>query len=324
MKLSDKNRITMLLTSALAAAALLAAFMLASVCAGTMYAYADEEAYTYTVTIYSGKEGYFGKKGNTVKKLTGFKYGDTCTIDASELDIKVKDPDKYYVRGLKLSGHDNDEIAGAYYQTYTFDVKEDLSFSAAYGMKGGMVRYTVEYVDEDGNALRDEDTYYGMPGDKPVVSFKHIKNYAPVTNNAMKTLTEDEDDNHFVFTYKSNVIEEDDDTGNDTGDENGGNGNGNNAGGSDDNRAGAAGGRIINAWNTPGADGEGSAAEDGNTGDVSNLDDEEVPETDAGDGAEEGRSGGTGLNAGVVAGSTGLVVLLILLFLIFRRKKKNS
>ena len=317
MKMTSKIRIAVLLASVLMImAAVLVCRNAGMELPGEKTVYADEEEYTYTVTIHSGKEGYFGTKGNTVKKLTGFKYGDTCTIDAGELDLKIKDSDKYYVRGLKLSGHDNDEIAGAYYQTYTFEVKEDLDFSAAYGMKGGMVEYTVNYVDEDGKKLRDTDTYYGMPGDKPVVSYKHIKGYVPDHNNVMKTLTENEEDNHFVFTYRSNVIEEEG-SGDEEG-ENGGEG-GNDAGDADGNggrTAGAAAGRIFYGGDdSDGGDG-------GNTGDVTDLDGDKEPPKAAGDKA--GQDGGAGPNAGVVAGVAGFAVLTVLLFLIFRRKKGSA
>lgn len=330
MKTTSKNRIAALLFPVIAAAVILAAFSLMSMAGGSACAYAeDKEEYTYTVSIYSGKEGYFGTEGTTVKKFTGLKYGDTFTVDASELDLKVRKPDRYYVRGLRLSGHDNDEISGAYYQTYTFEVKEDLAFSAAYGIKGGMVRYTVDYVDNNGKTLRSSDTYYGMPGDKPVVAFRHIKNYVPYAHNAMKTLMENEEDNHFVFRYRSNVIKKKgasagsskESTGTGSSKENAGTGS---AGGRS--TAGAAAGRILNAWNSAdGAAGE-TSEESENIGDVADLDDDKASDPaddksgDGAGGAGDGSGSGKGPNAGMVAGGAGAAVLAILLFLIFRKK----
>ena len=165
---------------------------------------ADEEGYTYTVYVYSGNQGYFGSPKKTVKKFSGIAYGQQVTINASELGLVLKDSDKYYPRGLKLSGHDNDEVGSRLYQTYTFPVTEDMSFSVAYGMKGGMVKYTVKYQEKDtGKTLHDKDTFYGMAGDKPVVSCKYIEGYVPDAENYTKTLTDDEAKNKFVFTYSA-------------------------------------------------------------------------------------------------------------------------
>ena len=118
-------------------------------------AYAANDGYTYTVTVYSGKEGYFdGDENKHSKKLTGeAKYGQPLTIEMDDLDLTIIDPDKYYPRGVKPAGHDNDEVSDMTYQSYTFTVTKDEAFTVAYGMDGGMVKYTVRYVDKNGNKL---------------------------------------------------------------------------------------------------------------------------------------------------------------------------
>ncbi len=267
-------------------------------------AYADE--YTYSVTIYSGNQGSFGKNGDTVKKITGLKYGEKMTLDMSELDVKVNDSKKYYAKGLKLSGHDNDEISATTYQTYTFDVKEDMSFNVAYGIKGGMVKYTVDYQDQGGKKLRETDTYYGMAGDKPVVSYRYIEGYEPDYTNAAKTLTENEKDNHFVFKYvvaegegEGEVVERE--VTDETGDDNG--------------NAGAAAGNIItmDGNDTPTAD-------NGNTGDVVDLDDDDTPKANSDD-DNGGNVNGHGVMIGGIIAL--IVIALLIIYMLARRKREE-
>ncbi len=160
--------------------------------------YAGEET-TYTVFIYSGKEGYFGTPGNTMIKVEDISFGSEFTIDLKAYGLVIKDEEQYYPRGVKDTGHDNDET----YNSYTFPVVEDMSFTVAYGMRGGMVEYTVNYVSEDGTVLHEPETFWGMPGDKPVVSYRRVEGYLPNQYNEAKTLTDKASDNVFTFTYRS-------------------------------------------------------------------------------------------------------------------------
>lgn len=272
---------------------------------------------TYTVFIYSGKEGSFAG-GETVKKMTGLKYGEKVTVSLEDLDLKVEHPDEYYVRGLKIAGHDNDELSSMLLQSYTFDIEEDTSFSVSYGMAGGMVRYTVNYVDGSGNTLRSSDEYYGMAGDKPVVAFRLIEGYLPDDYNLTKTLSDDESDNVFTFTYHRAEGTPGGET--EEGDEdNGGNDNGN-AG----NNGNANAGGNANA-NGAGAAGDGAAT--ANIGDngtplanVTDLDDNKTPMAPGSDEKSEGLlSGMTGLMGGIVG--AGILIALLLLYLVLRKKK---
>ena len=164
---------------------------------------ADDDEDTYTSTVNSGKEGEFAD-GKTVK-LGPFHYGDECTVDINSLGLKIKDPGTYYARGLKIAGHDNDEVSKRDFQRYKFKVTGDDSFSVAYALKGSMVKYVVNYVDEAGNTVHDSETFYGMIGDYPVVSYQTVDGYLPDAYNKGKTLVEDESENVFTFVYSQNA-----------------------------------------------------------------------------------------------------------------------
>ena len=138
---------------------------------GTMTSYGEidgSKAYGYTITVYSGEQGHFsgGKTEATIK----CDPGESVVIDLDDMGFKM-DNDEYYPRGLRQAGHDNDEMKQSPLTIPSVD--EDMSFEVAYGIKGGMVSYKVNYVEKgSGKTLRKSDTYYGMKGDKPVVSYK--------------------------------------------------------------------------------------------------------------------------------------------------------
>lgn len=269
-------------------------------------AYADDEGYTYTVTIYSGKEGYFdGNKNKHSTKLT-VSNGTPITIDMDKLDLTIIDPDKYYPRGLKRAGHDNDEA----YQSYTFKVTKDEAFTVAYGMEGGMVKYTVRYVDDSGNTLISAKEYYGMPGDKPVVSCKYVEGFIPNALNITKRLTADASQNVFTFTYSRNqgVLTDEGEVVDDG--QNGANGN-------------AAAGNANAAANAPGAY-VADNANNGNNGPANlvDLDDNEPPLASVDKDKDGGISGATmGLIGIVIAG---ILIALGLLYLILRRRGEEE
>ena len=187
--------------------AILLAMVLLTGCGCISVFAADEfgEDYSadYKITVYSGKEGVF-KDGPVVE--INAKYGENVTIDLDKLGLKINDGSKYYARGLKIAGHDNDETSRIGFRTISTTVTGDQSYSVAYGLKGGMVKYTVNYVDESGTALHPSAEYYGMAGDYPVVSFQYIEGYAPDAYNLGKTLTGNEADNVFTFTYGPSTL----------------------------------------------------------------------------------------------------------------------
>ena len=272
-------------------------------------AYAAEEGYTYTVCIYSGKEGYFGNdENNHVIRVKGLKPEQSYTIDLSELDLHIIDNDKYYARGVKLSGHDNDEVSQMTYQSYTFTVTKDESFSVAYGMKGGMVKYTVNYVDEDGGEVLPSQEYYGMAGDKPVVSYKYAEGYTPDVLNITKTLVSDESQNVFTFTYSEAGTNEEEE-GNGT--------NADNGAGANNANANANANVNANAANIPDANTPTALVDlDNNETPLTNIDNQDTPK-------DGGFSGATAALIGIIAAGV-LIALGLLYALVFRKRGEEE
>lgn len=150
------------------------------------------EPYTYKITLSAGNKGTIG--GQSKIEQTDLAAGSTVTFNLN--DIQVTD-DKYYVKGIRLSGRDNDEALAA----PAFTIDGDADYVVAYGIKGNMVAYTVNYQDASGNALAESQTFYGNIGDKPVVAYRYIENYIPDALALTKTLSDNESENVFTFTY---------------------------------------------------------------------------------------------------------------------------
>lgn len=149
--------------------------------------------YTYKVTLSAGNKGTID--GQQKVEEANLKAGSTISFDLN--DIQVTD-EKYYVKGIRLSGRDNAEALAA----PAFTVDGDADYVVAYGIKGEQVAYTVEYKDADGNQLAESQTFYGNIGDKPVVAYRYIENYVPQALALTKTLSKNAAENVFTFTYK--------------------------------------------------------------------------------------------------------------------------
>ena len=174
-----------------------------------------DAAYTYRVTVFAGNQGKFTKAydGGTLssdgKKWTkDYTIGQHIEISEESLGFELKDKSKYYARGFRVAGHDNDEIeegaenkTAVAFKRIEYDVDADIDYEMAYGLKGAMVAYTINYVDGSGKTLHGSDTYYGMKGDKPVVSYRYVEGYYPNAYTQGKTLSSNEKDNVFTFTY---------------------------------------------------------------------------------------------------------------------------
>ena len=161
--------------------------------ASTMSVMADDTTpYTYKVTLSAGNKGTIN--GQNKIEQTNIASGSTVTFNLN--DIQVTD-DKYYVKGIRLSGRDNNETLAA----PSFTVDKDADYVVAYGIKGNMVAYTVNYQDASGNALAESQTFYGNVGDKPVVAYRYVENYIPDALALTKTLSDNESENVFTFTY---------------------------------------------------------------------------------------------------------------------------
>lgn len=174
-----------------------------------------DAAYTYRVTVFAGNQGKFtvkydgGDLSSDGKVWTkNYPSGTHIEISEKNLGFELNKGSKYYARGFRVAGHDNDEIeegaenkTAVAFKRIEYDVDADIDYELAYGLKGAMVAYTINYVDGSGKTLHASDTYYGMKGDKPVVSYRYVEGYYPNAYTQGKTLTANEKDNVFTFTY---------------------------------------------------------------------------------------------------------------------------
>ena len=170
---------------------------------------AAQTDYTYTITFYAGTQGEFdstdglyvdGAAANVSQSadkivITGLSAGDEVSF-TSQSAIKLDADSKHYVQGVRLSGHDNNTVSAS-----VFKVDSDRDYVVAYGIKGNMASYTIHYQDADGNALLEDDVFYGNVGDKPVVAYKYVEGYEPRVLGFTKTLSENEAENVFTFLY---------------------------------------------------------------------------------------------------------------------------
>lgn len=167
------------------------------------------EEYTYSVTLSAGRQGTVTGGGVTVEgstytqtsdgttiKLSGLHKGARVTFQAGDA-ARLNDDTKYYISGIRLSGRDNNTRAA----DPSFLVDGDADYVVAYGIRGDMVEYTVQYQDEDGNALADSRTYYGNVGDEAVVAYLYVEGYRPLNFNLSKVLSANSADNVFTFVY---------------------------------------------------------------------------------------------------------------------------
>ncbi len=158
-------------------------------------AFADENSsYSYTVTLYAGNGTIDGAAS---KSFGPYGYGADCTIAWQTLNIQPDD-DKYYVKGIRLAGHDGLAESG------NIEVTQDLQYVVAYGMKKDQVAYTINYVDANGAQIADSETFYGNIGDKPVIAYRYIEGYQPTNAyNLTGTLKGNAEDNVFTFKYQA-------------------------------------------------------------------------------------------------------------------------
>ena len=172
------------------------------------------EEYTYQVTFYSGNQGAFcsteglyvnnmesGSDYSAVLRngaitVSGLKRGDIVSFDVQAGAVELPEDSKYYIHGVRQSGRDNDTV-----QSSAFHVEGDAEYVVAYGIRGNLASYTVQYQDTEGNILAPSRTYYGNVGDKPVVAYLYVEGYNPQTLALTKTLSENEAENVFTFVY---------------------------------------------------------------------------------------------------------------------------
>lgn len=166
--------------------------------ASTMSVMADDTTpYTYKVTLSAGNKGTIN--GQSKIEVSDIAYRSKFSFDNAALyNIQVTD-DRYYVKGIRLSGRDN--ASSKRLDAPAFTVEGDADYVVAYGIKGNMVAYTVNYQDASGKSLAESQTFYGNVGDKPVVAYRYVENYIPDALALTKTLSDNESENVFTFTY---------------------------------------------------------------------------------------------------------------------------
>ncbi len=224
-----------------------------------IYADTDDAAFTYHVTVSGGLHGTVnGQDQVDVQIAPGGQFNpNDYTVALNDGD------DKYYFKGFHVSGIEG-VLTGAQ------AVNEDMVFVATYGVKGDLVEYTVHYVDENGNQLLPSGTFYGNPGDKPVIAYQYVEGYLPQAYNLTGTLTEN-GPNEFTFVYSVNE----------------------NAGGGTEETAQNVEGGAAGQTGTAGT-GAGAGAAGGENGpaQIIDLDDEAAPQTD-GDSSADNDAGGS-------------------------------
>lgn len=162
-------------------------------------AFAADATYSYTVRIFPGDKGTVDGGKDPIVKVVEPGY----SWSASDFDYgsrAASDTDKYYVRGLREAGRDNNTTNNLINPAFTVD--QDIDLVVAYGVKGSDVEYTINYVDyASGAELMESRTYHGNVGDKPAVAYLYIEGYVPQYENITGTLAADPAKNVWTFYY---------------------------------------------------------------------------------------------------------------------------
>lgn len=159
-------------------------------------------AYTYTVRFYAGAQGTFKEGDKELVIHKDLQPGQRVTFN--QRDVQLNDDSKYYVKGIRESGKDNNRVGkdGTVEQTRTsFEVDGDQDYVVVYGLLTDKASYTVNYVDADGRQLAPSETYYGNVGDAPVIAYLYIEGYQPQAYNLTGVLQKDDSKNVFNFVY---------------------------------------------------------------------------------------------------------------------------
>lgn len=158
-------------------------------------AFAAQQPYHYTVRLFAGAQGSFSD-GTDCLVYSDLKPGTRLSFHQG--DVVLDNASKYYVRGWKVSGRDNDtssELLAA------LTVTGDLDLVVSYGILGENVAYTVRYVDEQGTELYPSESFYGNIGESPMLAYRYVEGYAPQAYNLTGELLADASENVYTFTY---------------------------------------------------------------------------------------------------------------------------
>lgn len=186
--------------------AILAAAFAASLCVAPAFAEGGviRDTPTYTVAISGGNIGQASPSASTVEAGSSFSTEVVVTIPSEN--------SKYYVKGLRSTSVNNayvdefkvkpsqvtDNGNGNYSMMLNIDrVTQNTDYVVAYGIKGEMVDYTVQYM--YGDTMLGSQTFTAQRGDTPAPVAKYFEGYIPDANQ--KSLTLDKNDMVITFTY---------------------------------------------------------------------------------------------------------------------------
>lgn len=279
--------------------------------------------YTYQASVYAGSQGLFKSKDAisvvsdnnvevTLKNeseilVKGLNVDDQIIINPSEIELKNN---KYYVKGFRVGGKDNTLGSNAKDLSIVRAVQlieSDNNYVVSYGVAGDQVLYTVRYLDQEGNSLREAATFYGTKNEFTVVGYQYIDGYLPQAYNLGKTLSENEAENVFDFIYTGQITTTivEGETVSQTTDGQGG---------------------VINPTTTPVAGGAGAGTgatvdQETTPEEFENLDDEQTPLAGANQKKDDASSFMNNPLA-IIGTSLGILLLLILFIMVKRRKKQ--
>lgn len=291
----------------------------------------QEDGYGYTITLSAGNKGLIDGQSKIVMKDQ--KLNSVVNFQQNLQDVEISD-DRYYVKGVRLSGRDNETAENIVSPVFT--ITGDADYVIAYGIKGDQVAYTVQYQDADGNTLAPSQTFYGNIGDKPIVAYQYIDGYVPQSLALTKTLSANEAENIFTFVYTpgdpGDIVNTVTDTTTVTGDPTivtvvvpgAGTGGGAAAGGGAG--AGAGAGGAADEGAAAGGDETTTIEEDQTpqgTQDIQDLDEEETPLGDL-EIEEEETAKGLPLAASVGIGAVAAVVLICLVVWLIKGRKSGD
>ncbi len=200
-------------------AATLFSLSIANVSAAEIKTIQRSEAYTYKLSFYAGEHGKFKSGNPDVLYVDNLDGSSAYTINPSNVVDLLPTTSKmvngveiagreYYIRGLKVSGRDNDYTTENIFANLTIDGTEltksgDMEYVVAYGIKGEQIEYTVNYVDGSGKQLHASEKFFANIGDKPIVMYRYISGYAPRVKAFTQTLSLNADGTapEYIFTF---------------------------------------------------------------------------------------------------------------------------
>ena len=195
MKNKERRNLFMRVGAVLIVICMIAALALPALAADT----SSDATYSYTVRIFPGDKGTIdGKKDPIVTVVEpGYEWSGS---DFDYGQRAASDTDKYYVRGIREAGRDNNTTNNLINPSFIVD--RDIDLVVAYGVKGSDVTYKINYLEYGSNKkLMEPQTYHGNIGDKPVVAYLYIDGYVPQYKNVTGTLDADPTKNEWTFYY---------------------------------------------------------------------------------------------------------------------------